>query len=500
VRRVRVGLGHASGNHALSQCARHESNARPLPRRRRAGHVLCVAVTALLMSGGAAVARSGGLTGHHGERRIATTVLQVPSSTDPSEPHLAVDPSDPDHLYAVAQVQIPNLLTQEVLWRTDDGGGTWERSPLLGGMDNTSTPSGFSVDPVVAAGRNGLVLFGAFTLDADEAAQTAVLRIGSRVSTDHGARFTAFGSADRVTLPLCVFVTGCPPPPDAQGLDKPWLAVDATHGRFGGSAYLVWVHDYADGRHQLRFSVSRDRGRSYSAPIVLDRSTAKKLDGLEELAQLTVAPDGSVDVVWNAVRHGRPVIVQARSRNGGTNFSRPKPIVWLRRNASRSGIVTTLAVSRRGRMGLCWSQARSPDRYDPIVQCKITDRHGSWGGAHRLLPGNRGREYLPAAAFQGERLRVAAYDSDARWTRLVAAGAARHGFAGNITLNRWPVPASRICGPRVPQCRDDETFIGDYIGLVATRRRVVVDYIAPSPDASRQNRVVVSSLTSGGAG
>ena len=100
-----------------------------------------------------------------------------------------------------------------------------------------------------------------------------------------------------MTLPLCVFTTGCPPPPNAQGLDKPWLAIDETHGRFRGSAYLVWVHDYADGRHQLRFSVSHDRGRTYSAPLVLDRSTAARLDGLEELAQLAVRPDGTVDVV-----------------------------------------------------------------------------------------------------------------------------------------------------------------------------------------------------------
>ena len=463
--------------------------------RARVRHALCLATVAVLVPFGAAAAAGSvrQVAGHDGHPRIVTTVLHVPAGTDPSEPHLAVNPNDPGRLYAVAQVQIPGLLTQELMWRTTDGGRRWLRSPLLGGADNTSSTSGFSVDPVVAAGGKALVLFGAFALDADRAAGKAILRIGTRVSTDHGATFRAFGTADRVTLPLCVFTTGCPPPPDAQGLDKPWLAIDGTHGRFDDSAYLVWVHDYADGRHQLRFSVSRDRGRTYSAPIVL-RSTAARLDGLEELAQVAVRPDGTVDVVWNAVRHGRPVILHAVSTDGGASFHTRRPVAWLRRGASRSGIVTTLAVSRLGRMGICWSQARSPSRYDPLVACKITDHDGSWGHARRILPRDGSREYLPAAGFQGERLWVAAYVSDATSTRLVAVGARRHGFGPGITVNRWPVPGSRICGPRVPDCLDTATFIGDYIGLVATPRQVVIDYIAPSRNRSQQNRMVISSL------
>jgi hypothetical protein len=458
----------------------------------RVMHVVCLAMGALIVPG-AAVASAPSSAGGDEDSHITTTVLRVPAQTGPSEPHLAVDPQDPDRMYAVAQVQIPQLLTQELLWRTNDGGRTWVRSPLLGGSDNTSITSGFSVDPVVAAGRNGLVLFGAFTLDADEAAQKAILQVGTRVSTNHGAAFTAFGGADRVTLPLCVFTTGCPQPSGAPGLDKPWLAIDATDGRFRGFAYLTWVHEFADGRHQLRFAVSRDHGRSYGPPVVLDRSTAGELAGLEELAQIAVRPDGTVDVVWNAVRHGRAVMLHAVSTTGGARFSAPERVVRLRPDASRSGIVTTLAVSAAGRLGLCWSQSRSAVRYDPIVECKVTHHDGSWMTAHRVRPGTDGREYLPAAAFQGERLWVAAYVSNATATQLVAVRAQRHAFARPVIVNRWPIPAARICGPRVPECLDGQTFIGDYIGVVATPRHVVVDYIAPSPDATKQNRMVIST-------
>jgi hypothetical protein len=467
--------------------------------RARVRRALFLSAVAVLVPSGAAAAESSGIHGarHDAHPRIVTKVLPVPAGTDPSEPHLAVDPDDPGRLYAVAQVQIPGLLTQELMWRTKDGGRKWRRSPLLGGADNTSSQDGFSVDPVVAAGGNGLVLFGAFALDADVGAGKAILQIGTRVSTNRGARFSAFGTADRVTLPLCTFTTGCPSPPDAQGLDKPWLAIDGTHGRFRGSAYLVWVHDYADGRHQLRFSVSRDRGHTYSAPIVIDRSTAAGLDGLEELAQLAVRPDGTVDVVWNAVRHGRPVILHAVSTDGGASFRTRRPIAWLRRGASRSGIVTTLAVSHLGRLGVCWSQARSPNRYDPLVACKTAGHDGSWSHTRRILPTDGAREYLPAAAFRGERLWVVAYASDATSTRLVAVAARRQAFGRAITVHRWPVPGSRVCGPRVPQCLDTATFIGDYIGLVATPRRVVIGYIAPSRNRSHQNRMVISTLRPG---
>jgi len=59
------------------------------------------------------------------------------------------------------------------------------------------------------------------------------------------------------------------------------------------------------------------------------------------------------------------------------------------------------------RTRLCWSQAQSPDRYDARVACKVTDKRGAWGPQQEILPDNGDRQYLPAATFQGERLRVA---------------------------------------------------------------------------------------------
>jgi hypothetical protein len=100
---------------------------------------------------------------------------------------------DPARLFAVAHVGFP--LARESLWRTDDGGKTWTRSPLLGGSANT--PAGFAADPVVAAGGHGLVLYGGSAFDINTAAGTVTQQIGTRVSTDGGASFTGLAARTR---------------------------------------------------------------------------------------------------------------------------------------------------------------------------------------------------------------------------------------------------------------------------------------------------------------
>jgi hypothetical protein len=414
---------------------------------------------------------------------------------DPSEPHIAVDPNDPKRLFAVAQVG-PRENRHEFLWRHDDGGNSWTRSPLLGGSDNS--PDGNGLDPVVAAGGHGLVLYGTIAGEIDAAAGTATVHAGTRVSTDGGASFTGFGSADQATLPLCVITGTCLPPPGSRFVDKPWLAIDTTVGAFSGAAYLVWLRQLLDtGQHEVLVAVSKDQGRTYGPPILLDTLSEAERGDLDELAQVAVRPDGTVDVVWNGVRHGQPLILHAWSTDGGASFSAPEIVVRLRPDASREGTVTSLAASPHGRLALCWQQARSPDPYDQRVACKVTAKHGGWGPTQPILPGNRDRQYLPAATFQRERLWVAAYVSTATSTRLVAVRGVGHHFEHPLTVNHWPILSRRICGPILPACPEGGTFIGDYIGMVAVGRRLVVAYIQPSADPSEPNRVLVSSFGSG---
>lgn len=174
-------------------------------------------------------------------------------------------------------------------------------------------------------------------------------------------------------------------------LDKPWLAVDTIGGRFDGRAYLVWVRIHFDTtssteRHELLVATSRQGGRTFGRPVALDGSSGGDLAGLEELAQLAARPDGTVGAVWNGLRAGLPVILHAWSGNGGRRFSAPEVVTRLRPDASRLGIVTSLAASSRGRLGLCWSQSLSADRYDARVACTVTDGRGRWQPGREILP------------------------------------------------------------------------------------------------------------------
>jgi hypothetical protein len=466
----------------------------PRPARTWAWGALCLAAALVVLAPVAAT--SAASASERGHPRVTTTVLEVPAlGLSPSEPYIAVDPHDPERLFAVAQIG-PESFRGEFLWRTDDGGTTWTRSPLLGGSDNS--PVGEAHDPVVAAGGHGLVLYGTVTGDIDAAAGTGTLQVGTRVSTDGGASFTGFGGADQAVLPLCFIAGSCLPPPGARFIDKPWLAIDTTGGAFGETAYLAWFRKHYDtGLREVLVAVSRDQGRTYGPPVLLDTSNEAELARMEENAQVAVRPDGTADVVWNGLRDGQPVILHAWSTDGGASFSAPETVVRLRPDASRQGVVTSLAASPRGRLALCWQQARSPDPYDQRVACKVRAKRGGWGPEQEILSGNHDRQYLPAAAFQGERLWAAAYVSNATSTRLVAVRRVGRHFGHPVTVNRWPIPNERICGPIPPACPEGGTFIGDYIGMVAARPRIVVAYIQPSAGPSELNRVLVSSFRPG---
>jgi hypothetical protein len=417
-------------------------------------------------------------------------VLGGPADEDRSEPHIAADPGDPQRMYAVAQGALPDVsLDPQLFWRTEDGGRTWSEPQLMGFIENTAR--GAAGDPVVAAGEGGRVLFGALAVLIDgeperltESFGTFTGHIGTRVSTDAGRTFPSFGSADSIVT------TGATP----ENIDKEWLAVDTSRGPFRGSAYLAWVHFRADGSEDLLLAASRDGGVSYGVPYVLEHFAPGQLAGeIEEYVQVATRPDGTVDAVWNSVHDGGAVVLHSSSTDGGASFSAPTPIVRHDPAASGIGMVLSLAVAPSGRLGLCWPQSRPGPTYDPQVFCQATDGQGRWGAPEAVLPADPARQYLPAATFHGETLWATAYESDASSTRVVAVPHTSHGFGAPVALAEWPIPSDRVCAPHPPDCAEGQTFIGDYIGAIATPQQLVVSAIEPVVDGGH-NRAVILRL------
>ena len=109
--------------------------------------------------------------------------------------------------------------------------------------------------------------------------------------------------------------------------------------------------------------------------------------------------------------------------------------------------------------------------------------------------GTVGAQYLPAAAFQDERLWIAGYRSTAGNTRvLVSSTDDGRTFATTTTLASRPYGRSSLCGPHPPDCQPRQSFVGDYIGAVAAPGRVWVDFVLPAGPASSANRLFVATL------
>jgi hypothetical protein len=420
--------------------------------------------------------------------------LRAPGTV--SEPHLAIDPAHPSVLVAVAQTR------DLVAWRSEDGGRSWRASPPVAGK---SSRRGYGAgDPVVALGADGSARLGGVVFNT-QGGCTLLNRVGSYRSGNGGRNFRALAEAGQTQrLPRRFFgvppVPNCPLPPGLTHVatnDKPWLAVDSSTGPRRGWVYLAWtVNDqYPDGRtfSTLLFAASRNGGRTYGRPVVV-APRARAPDELEQYSQVAVRPDGTIDIVWNARRSGATVILHSASRNGGASFGAPERVTTRPRGTTPLGLASSLAVSPTGRLAVCWAGSIRAKAYVPRVACSLSDGNRVWSRPVSPLA-NAGPQYLPAAAFQDERLWVAAYRSTAETTRVLPTRSDDgRSFAQPVVLATRPYGRSVICAPHPPDCGPRQRFVGDYIGAVASSDAVSVAFVLPVGLPASPNRVFVATL------
>jgi hypothetical protein len=113
-----------------------------------------------------------------------------------------------------------------------------------------------------------------------------------------------------------------------EGMDRangfPEIAVDPRGGAKGGPIYVTWS-DYRNGEVDIFCIVSKDHGRTWSAPIKVNNDPVH--DGAEHFFQwLAVDPvSGAVNVVFYDRREDpknrTQIVVLARSENGGKTFA-----------------------------------------------------------------------------------------------------------------------------------------------------------------------------------
>jgi hypothetical protein len=241
----------------------------------------------------------------------------ISNNTDYSfTPQVAVDGAG--SIYAVWEDD--TATNSNILFsRSTDGGATFS-APL-----NVSRSSASSSNPLISVDRLGAINV-VWVSDAPGNNDVFFSR-----STDGGATFSA---------PLNLSND----PADSL---SPQLAVDGS-----GNINVVWESDNI--KFGVLFSHSTDGGATFSAPVDLATNTGGSFG-----AQLVLAADGSINVVWEDDSNSGSNISYSRSSDNGATFSAPKNLSSTLGNSFESQI----AVDAAGNIDVLWADS-TPGNFD----------------------------------------------------------------------------------------------------------------------------------------
>lgn len=215
-----------------------------------------------------------------------------------SETMIAVDPRRPRHLVATWD---QDLHKSSVVATSRNAGRSWRLSTVPGISKCTGGVSDEVVDPWASIGRRGVAYLATLPF--------SVSGFLVNRSSDGGTSWSAPATAD-----------------PTAGLTDDWPTVVADPRR-SRRLYLTWVRYTYSGNAltggDARFSRSADGGRTFSAPVVIDRPPAVSLAALTHLTRLSNGTLLAVTGEQAVSPRTAPIKVFARrSGNGGRSWSR----------------------------------------------------------------------------------------------------------------------------------------------------------------------------------
>lgn len=401
-----------------------------------------------------------------------TRVLPIPSKLEPAELHLAINPTDPNNLIAASNYDNTKAAMEKGVyaWSSHDGGSTWSGRKFIG--RRFLGKISYSFDPVAQFGPTGTAYVTAGGALYGRTSWQAYIAVGN--SSNGGSSYSSFVYPTKTTnsgpVPMYgmfEYVYGWN--------DKEWLVADTSGGPHSGNIYAAWNRIEKDGG-RLVFSRSTDGGSTFSTPVKIQRESSD--------VQIAVRPNGTVDLVWTswASPDGIMRMRHASSTDGGATFSKARTIAAVGKGLQSPDPLPSLAVNSSGVLLACW--ARLPHIVTVArTKCSRSTDGTTWS-APTLLPGSAAiSQTLPALAAQGTRFWLLSYQSGFSSTKVVL----YRSDGGGASFTKFKTLATRSYG------KLGMTFVGDYMGLVASADHVIASYVlAPTASDPRQRAYVTS--------
>jgi hypothetical protein len=299
--------------------------------------------------------------------------VNQPSSTDPNETSIAINPLDSLNLVAGANIRY--------YYYSTDGGYTWIQG-------NLTSPLGVWGDPCVVFDLNGHCYFG--HLSNPSSGGYWIDRIVVQKSTNKGISWSSG--------------VGIGYNPPSRNQDKEWIAVDWTNSPYRNNIYVAWTEfdSYGSSNPQdssrILFSRSTDGGLTWSAPVRISDKGGDCIDedNTVEGAVPAVGPNGEVYLAWA----GPLGLVFDKSTDGGITWGVDKVITsipggW---DFNVPGIyrcnglpITACDISNspyRGTIYVNWSDQRNGTNNTDVFLVKSTDGGNTWSQPKRVNQDN----------------------------------------------------------------------------------------------------------------